>query len=108
MRDEPINLHSRNENGVTNPHRLQLRVSEKSPHVWEESGTRCSFAVKIPAVQVGGKKSGSKTETYSRITTSCGPDGRLNFEPRSWFSFRVAGTSRLAISIFLVHEPLVQ
>jgi len=54
------------------------------------------------------RNSGSKTETYSRITTSCGPEGRRKFEPRSWFNFRVAGTSRSLISIFLVHEPVVQ
>ena len=45
---------------------------------------------------------------YGRIITSCGPEGNRKLERRSWFSFRVVGTSKVEILISLVHEPMVQ
>jgi hypothetical protein len=43
-----------------------------------------------------------------RITTSYGAAGSANLTPRSWFSLTVAGTSKSAIRISFVQEPLVQ
>jgi hypothetical protein len=54
----------------------------------------------------GGNSGGAGN--YGRIITSWGPEGSLKFDPRSWFNLRVAGTSRLEIRIFLVHQPLVK
>jgi uncharacterized membrane protein len=45
---------------------------------------------------------------YGRMTTSLGPAGSMNFDPRSRLSFNVAGTSRSAIATFRVHDPVVQ
>jgi len=45
---------------------------------------------------------------YGRVTISLGLVGSTNFRPRSWLIFNVAGTSRSAICIFRVHDPLVQ
>jgi len=49
-----------------------------------------------------------KIETHGRTTISPGPEGRLNFTPRSWLILRVAGISNWAIWTFLVQEPLLQ
>ena len=42
------------------------------------------------------------------LAISLGLAGSTNFRPRSWLSFNVAGTSRSAICIFRVHDPVVQ
>ena len=48
------------------------------------------------------------TEAHPPIITSYGPDGRRKFVPRSWFSFRVAGTSKSETFTVRDHELVLQ
>ena len=66
-------------------------------------GLHSCAASRLPLVAVTSLNAG-----YGRVTISLGLVGSTNFRPRSWLTFNVAGTSRSAICIFRVHDPVVQ
>lgn len=87
-------------------------VNSQETQQWPNQADESSFAdlqgqvLGSPVEGVRARLAGRRT--YGRIITSLGPEGSRKFTPRSWFSFKVAGTSKLEISIFLVHAPVIQ